>query len=120
LGDPKIGPRERKRASSLVSPKKSLSDVFLIQTVIFGPIASLISRFSPDLGLNPSGEPTPSPVPRGALGDSGRSESAQNAEKSLPRFRFVFTAEVDPAGQRQTHRLPRAENAAASQLAADA
>jgi hypothetical protein len=47
-----------------------------------GPITSRNSRFHPNLGFHPSGEPRLSPPPRGALGDSGRNESAGNAEKT--------------------------------------
>lgn len=93
---------------------------FSIQTAKFGSVAPPVSRFHPDLGLHPSGEPTSSPIPRGALGDSERNESARNVEKFLSRFRLGFAAEMDPASQRHTHRLPRVVKAAADQLAADA
>jgi hypothetical protein len=38
--------------------------------------------FRLDLGLNSSGDPTPSPAPQGALGDSGRNKSARGPNLS--------------------------------------
>jgi hypothetical protein len=45
--------------------------VFFIRTAKIGPVAPMVPCFPPDLGLHPSGEPRPSPVPRGTLRDSG-------------------------------------------------
>jgi hypothetical protein len=39
------------------------SPFFLIRTALFGPAASPVSRFPPDLGLYPPGEPKPSRPP---------------------------------------------------------
>jgi hypothetical protein len=63
------------RASPATSPARPLAAVFFIRTAKNGPVAPPVPRFPPDLGLNPSGEPRPSPIPRGALGDSGREKS---------------------------------------------
>jgi hypothetical protein len=45
-------------------------------------VTPLVSRFRPDLGFHPSGEPMSSPAPWGALGESGGNKSAGNVEKS--------------------------------------
>jgi hypothetical protein len=63
------------RASPAVPPTWPPAAVFYIRTAVFGPVAPPVPHFPPDLGLNPSGEPRPTPVPRGALGDSGREKS---------------------------------------------
>jgi hypothetical protein len=63
------------RASPAVPPTWPPAAVFYIRTAVFGPVAPPVPRFPPDLGLNPSGEPRPTPVPRGALGDSGQEKS---------------------------------------------
>jgi hypothetical protein len=47
-----------------------------------GSVALPDPRFRLDLGFHPSGEPRSSPAPRGALGESGRNESAGNAQKT--------------------------------------
>jgi hypothetical protein len=72
--------------NNLIQPKtKSISShepgevpdiLFFIRTVKNGPVAPLVSRFRPDLGLHPSGDPRPSPVFRDTLGDSGRKKYA--------------------------------------------
>jgi hypothetical protein len=50
------------------------------------PVAPPVSRFRPDLGLYPSGEPRPSPAPWGALGNSGRNECAGTSRKVSARL----------------------------------
>jgi hypothetical protein len=65
----------RVRASPATSPARSPIAVFFIRTAKYGSVAPPVPRFPPDLGLNPSGEPTPSPIPRGAFGDFRREKS---------------------------------------------
>jgi hypothetical protein len=47
-----------------------------------GPVASLDSRFRPDLSFHPSGEPMSTPAPREALGESEGNKSAGFVEES--------------------------------------
>ncbi|KAK1693188.1 hypothetical protein QYE76_009885 [Lolium multiflorum] len=73
------------RASPLVPPTRPPSDVFPIRTAKLGPVAPPVPRFRPDLALHPSGEPTPSPAPRGPIGDSGRVKSEEGPDLSVTR-----------------------------------
>jgi hypothetical protein len=50
---------------------------FFIRAAKNGSVMTLVPRFPPDLGLHPSGESRPSPIPRGALGDFGREKSGK-------------------------------------------
>jgi hypothetical protein len=63
------------RASPAMVPARPSAAVFFIRMVKNSSVALPVPRFSLDLGLHPSGEPRPSPVPRDALGDSGREKS---------------------------------------------
>jgi hypothetical protein len=60
------------RASSVMNPIRPPAALFFIRTAKNGSVTPSIPRFRPDLGFHPSGEPRPSPDPRGALGVSGR------------------------------------------------
>jgi hypothetical protein len=74
------------RASPAVPPTRPPTAVFYIRTAVFGPVAPLVPRFRLDLGINPSGEPRPSPVPRGVLGDSEREKSENGPALSVREY----------------------------------
>jgi hypothetical protein len=63
------------RASPAMNSMRSPAAVFFIRTAENGSVAPPVPRFPSDLALHPSGEHRPSPVSRGALGDSGREKS---------------------------------------------
>jgi hypothetical protein len=58
-----------------MNPTRPPVAIFFIRMAENGPVAPPVPRLPPDLGLHPSGEPRPSPVPRGALGDCRREKS---------------------------------------------
>jgi hypothetical protein len=71
------------RASSAMDPARPLTSFFFfIRMAKKGPVVSPVPLCRPDLGLHPSGELRPSPVPRGVLGDSGRNKCVLNSEES--------------------------------------
>jgi hypothetical protein len=65
----------RLRVSPAMNPARPPVAVFFIRMVKNDPVVPPVPRFPPDLGLPPSGEPRPSPVPQGVLGDSRREKS---------------------------------------------
>jgi hypothetical protein len=66
-----------------MNPMRPPAAIFLIRTAKNDPFVSPVSRFPSDLGLHLSGEPRPSPPPRGALGDSGREKSGDGPALSV-------------------------------------
>jgi hypothetical protein len=79
--------------------------------VKFGPVAFPVARFHPDLALHPSGKSTPSPVPRGATGESGRVKSGEEPDLSatghtnptttslkIPHPSYLFRCRYHPVG----------------------
>jgi hypothetical protein len=64
------------RASPAMNPTRSSATLFFIRMAKNGPVVPPVSRFRPDLSFHPSGEPRPSPPPRGMLGKSGGNKCA--------------------------------------------
>jgi hypothetical protein len=98
------------RASPLMSPTRLLASLFFIRTAKNGPVVPPDSRFRPDLGLHPSGEPRPSPAFRSALGDSGRNKLVRNRREYSRAFpQVVWPRPVGESGRSSSSssRLPR-------------
>jgi hypothetical protein len=79
-----------------MNPARPPAAVFFIRTAKNGSVTPPVPCFPSDLGLRPSGEPRPSPVPQGALGGLQTREKRGRARSVGERIRKPYYLVANP------------------------